>query len=188
MANITLCRLWRRLVQTIFRSRYGRACRWTAARIADLNLPAAGVDCDVRGVKVNEYLQSISTSAVYAAGDAANSGGWPNTPAAEYEGHLAAGNLMEGNRHKVNFLGSASVVYTVPPLERVGMLEEDARSQGLNFKVNQADISGWYAAQRVAEPCAAFKVVVEEDSGRILGAHVLGPQADELVNIFVLAG
>jgi glutathione reductase (NADPH) len=158
-----------------------------APEIADLNLGAAGVEFDAHGVKVNEYLQSVSNPAVYAAGDAANSGGWPNTPGAEYEGHLAAGNLLEGNKHKGSYLGSASVVYTIPPLARVGMLEEDARRRGLKFKVNQADTSGWYAARRIAEPCSAFKLLVEEMTGRILGAHLVGPEADELANIFVLA-
>jgi glutathione reductase (NADPH) len=158
-----------------------------APEIAELNLPAAGVEFDLHGVKVNEFLQSVSNPAVYVAGDAANSGGWPNTPGAEYEGHLAAGNLMEGNKRKANYLGSASVAYTIPPLARVGMLEEDARRQGLKFKINQADTSGWYAARRVAESCSAFKVLVEEASGRILGAHLIGAQADELANVFVLA-
>ena len=158
-----------------------------APEIEDLNLAAAGVDFDAHGVKVNEYLQSVSNPVIYAAGDVANSGGWPNTPGAEYEGRVAAGNLLEGNKHKTNYLGSASVVYTIPPLARVGMLEEDARRQGLKFKVNHADTSGWYAARRVAEPCSAFKLLVEEGSGRILGAHLVGPEADELANVFVLA-
>jgi glutathione reductase (NADPH) len=96
-------------------------------------------------------------------------------------------NLLEGNKYKTNFLGMASVVFTVPPLARVGMLEDDARRQGLRFKVHAADIASWYSSRRVAEPCAAFKVLVEEGSGRILGAHLLGPDADELTNIFVLA-
>lgn len=155
--------------------------------IAELNLSAAAVDFDVRGVKVNEYLQSVSNPAVYAAGDAADSGGWPITPAAEYEGRIAAGNLLEGNRHKADFSGLASVVFTEPPLARIGMLEEDALRRGLKFKVNQADVSGWYAARRVAQPCAAFKVLVEEGSDLILGAHLLGPQAGGLANVIALA-
>jgi glutathione reductase (NADPH) len=158
-----------------------------APEIADLNLSAAGVEFDARGVKVNEYLQSISNPAVYAAGDVASSGGWPNTPAAEYEGHLAARNLLEGNKHKANYAGQASVVYSIPPLARIGMLEEDARRQGLKYKVNQADTSGCYAARRVAEPCSAFKILLEEGTHRILGAHLLGPEADELANVFALA-
>jgi glutathione reductase (NADPH) len=155
--------------------------------IADLNLQAAGVEFDRRGVKVNEYLQSVSNPAVYAAGDAAASGGLTNTPQADYGAAVAARNLLEGNKHKMNFFGSASVVFTVPPLARVGLLEEETRRQGLKFKINQADISGWYSARRVAEPCAAYKILVEEGSDRVLGAHLLGPQADELANVFALA-
>jgi glutathione reductase (NADPH) len=158
-----------------------------APEIADLNLDAAGVQFDSRGVKVNKYLQSVSNPAVYAAGDAADSGGFPNTPEAEYSADIAARNLLEGNKHAVDFRGSASVVFTIPPLARIGLLEEEAKREGLKYKVNQADISGWYSARRVAEPCAAFKVLLEEGSRRLLGAHLVGPGADELANVFVLA-
>ncbi len=65
--------------------------------IDDMNLDAAGVAWDSRGVKVNEFLQSLSNSAVYAAGDAAASGGPPLTPVASYEGILVAANLLKGN-------------------------------------------------------------------------------------------
>nr|WP_272944130.1 hypothetical protein [Actinopolymorpha alba] len=123
---------------------------------------------------------------MYAAGDAAAIG-LPNTPQAEYGATVAARNLLEGNRHKVDFLGSASTVYTIPPLARVGMLEDDARRQGLKFNVNQGDLSSWYSARRVAEPCAAYKIQLEEGSQRLLGAHVIGPDAGELANVFVLA-
>lgn len=155
--------------------------------IDSLDLHAAGVEVDRDGVKVNEFLQSVSNPVVYAAGDAAASGGLPNTPQAEYGAAVAARNLLEGNRHKVDFTGSATVAFTIPPLARIGLLEEDARRQGLKYKVNHADISGWYSARRVAEPCAAYKILLEEGSGRVLGAHLLGPEADELANVFVLA-
>lgn len=155
--------------------------------LVDLNLTAANVKFSRHGVAVNEYLQSVSNPAVYAAGDAANSDGMPNTPRAQYEGGLVAHNLLEGNKHAAKFVGAASVVFTVPPLARVGLSEEEAQRKGLKFKVNQADTSSWYAARRVAEPAAGYKVLVEEGSGRILGAHLLGPGADELANVFVLA-
>jgi glutathione reductase (NADPH) len=64
------------------------SCMPPGAEIAELNLPAARVESDPRGTKVNEYLPSVSNPPVYAAGDAADSGAWPNTSAAEYEGNL----------------------------------------------------------------------------------------------------
>lgn len=119
-----------------------------APELADLNLPAADVEFDSRGVKVTPYLQSVSNPAVYAAGDAANSGGLPQTPIAGYEADLVARNLLEGNKYMADFRGMASVVFTIPPLARVGSTEEDLRRQGHTFDVKQGDTSGWYSAPR----------------------------------------
>jgi glutathione reductase (NADPH) len=156
--------------------------------IDDLDLSKAEVAYDARqGVQVNEYLQSVSNPAVYAAGDAAASGGPPLTPVAGYGGEIVAANLLKGNHRKANFLGIPSVVFTVPPLARVGLLEETARAQGLRFRTHQEDTSDWYSSRRVAETCAGFKVLIEEGSDRILGAHLLDPQAEEVINLFALA-
>jgi glutathione reductase (NADPH) len=83
-------------------------------------------------------------------------------------------NLLEGNKYKTNFLGMASVVFTLPPLARIGMLEDDAWRQGLKCKVNTADIANWYSSRRVPSPVRHSGVLVEEGRGRILGAHLLG--------------
>ena len=158
-----------------------------AAELDDLDLATAGVQFDRRGVVVNGFLQSVSNAAVYAAGDAASSGGLPETPFANYEGSIVARNLLDGNEHTTDYLGMASVVYSIPALGAVGLTEEEAHAQGLSFTVNQADTAGWYAARRVAEPASMYKVLIENESGRILGAHLLGPEADELANVFALA-
>lgn len=158
-----------------------------APEIADLNLAAAKVEFDRRGIKVNSFLQSVSNPAVYAAGDCADSGGLPETPFADYEGSLAARNLLEGNKHETDFRGMATVVFTIPPLARVGLTEEEARKKKIEVDVKQGDTSGWYSARRVAETASAYKVLVDKNSGRIVGAHLLGPEADEFANVFVLA-
>jgi len=156
--------------------------------IDDMQLAEAGIDGDPRGgIKVNEYLQSISNPAVYAAGDAAASEGPKLTPVASYEGQIVADNMLDGNHRKSNYEGTPSVVFTVPPLASVGLQERTARELGLAFRVNQQDTSGWYSSRRVAERCSGFKVLVDEPSGRILGAHLLGPEAGETINIFALA-
>jgi glutathione reductase (NADPH) len=158
-----------------------------APELDDLDLHAAGVEFDRHGITVNGYLQSVSNPAVYAAGDAANSGGLPETPLAGYEAGIVARNLLEGNQHTPDYLGMASVVYSIPALGAVGLTEDAARAAGATFTVNQGDTSGWYSARRVAESASMYKVLIEKDSGRILGAHLLGPEADEFANIFVLA-
>ena len=156
--------------------------------IDDLDLETGVVEREnKKGIRVNEYLQSVSNPAVYAAGDAAASGGLPLTPVGVYEGEIAAANLLEGNHIKPNYKGIPSVVFTIPPLASVGLQEEAARKQGLHFRINQADTSSWYSSRRVGEKCSGYKVLIEENTDRVLGAHVLGHHSEEVINIFALA-
>ena len=155
--------------------------------IDDIDLEKAGVEREKRGVTVNEYLQSVSNPAVYAAGDAAASGGLPLTPVAGMEGHVAASNMLEGNHRQPNHSGVPTVIFSIPPLASVGLREEEATKQGLKFRVKHEETSGWYSSRRVGEKYSGFKVLVEEGSDRILGAHLLGPHAEEVINVFALA-
>ena len=155
--------------------------------VARLNLIAGSVEHNARGIKVNEYLQSISNPVVYAAGDAAASGGLPLTPVARYDGDIVANNLIKGNTLKSSYAGLPSVVFTIPPLASVGLHEKDAKDQGLQFRTNYKNTSSWASSRRIGETCSGFKVLIEEGSDRILGAHILGPHAEEVINIFSIA-
>jgi glutathione reductase (NADPH) len=140
------------------------------------------------GVRVNEFLQSITNPRVYAAGDAVAIPGKPAlTPVAGYEGTIVASNLLKGNNRTPEYHGIPSVVFTVPPLARVGLTEAQARARSLDIRVEAQDTSGWYSNRRVAETCAMFKVIVDSKADRIVGAHLLGPQAEEVINLFALA-
>ncbi len=154
--------------------------------INDLNLNAAGIKWAKRGVLVNEFLQSVSNPPVYAAGDAA-SGGLPLAPVASYEGQIVAANLLKGNHQRPNYVGIPSVVFTIPPLAAVGLSERGAREQNLKFRVKKEMTSTWYSSRRVAETYSGYKVLVEEGTDRILGAHILGSEAGEVINLFALA-
>ncbi|MBI4264667.1 MAG: NAD(P)/FAD-dependent oxidoreductase [Acidobacteria bacterium] len=154
--------------------------------IDDLDLEKGGVERTTRGIKVNQYLQSVSNPAVYAAGDAADSGPML-TPVAGFEGRIVAANLLDGNRQAVEYPAIPSVVFTLPPLAYVGLQEADARDKGLRFETHFARTDAWFSSRRLGERWSAHKVLVEEGSGRILGAHLLGPNSDELVNVFSVA-
>jgi glutathione reductase (NADPH) len=155
--------------------------------IHDLNLVEAGIEWEKRGVRVNEYLQSVSNPAVYAAGDAAASGGLPLAPVASYEGQIVATNLLKGNHQKPNYLGIPSVVFTIPTLAAVGLSEREAHEQNLKFRVKMEMTPTWYSSRRIAEAYSGYKVLVEESTDRILGAHILGSEAGEVINLFALA-
>ena len=152
----------------------------------DLDLDAAGVERGKRGVTVNEYLQSVSNPAVYAGGDAAASGP-ALTPKADHDAGVLVTNLLEGNRRAVNYEGIASAVFTIPPLASAGLTEDAARAAGLKFRTSWQDTSGWFNTRRVGETASGFKVLIEEGTGRILGAHLLGPHAAEVINLFAVA-
>ncbi|MDZ5696763.1 NAD(P)/FAD-dependent oxidoreductase [Chelativorans sp. M5D2P16] len=152
----------------------------------DLDLNAAGAAVKDGRLRLNEYLQSVSNPAVYAAGDAAQVGP-PLTPVSSHDAKVVAANLLEGNRQKPDYRAVPSVAFTIPPIAAVGLSEAEARRKGLNIGVKAQKASDWFTARQAAEPTYGFKVVVDEETDHILGAHLVGPHADEVINIFALA-
>jgi glutathione reductase (NADPH) len=151
-----------------------------------LNLAAAGVTVEHGQIVLNEFLQSVSNPAVYAAGDAAAKGP-PLTPVSSHDGKVVAANILEGNRHRPDYRGVPSVAFTLPPIAAVGLSEDAARNQAPKLRVNSGKATDWYTARRVGEAVYGYKTLVEGESGRILGAHLVGPHADEVINLFGLA-
>ena len=96
-------------------------------------------------------------------------------------------NLLEGNHRKPNYEDVPTVVFTIPPLARVGLGEEEAREKRLSFRVNCDRTPRWFTARQAAETVMGHKVLIEDGSGRILGAHLIGLHADEVINVFALA-
>ena len=151
-----------------------------------LDLAAAKVAVEERRLKLNDFLQSVTNPAVYAVGDAALVGP-PLTPVSSHDAKVVAANLLEGNHAKPNYAGVPSVAFTSPPIAAVGMSEVEARESGLRVSIKSERTSGWFTARREAERVYGYKTVVKEGSGRILGAHLVGPHVDEVINIFALS-
>lgn len=150
-----------------------------------LELEKGKVSYSEKGITVNEYLQSTSNPKVYAAGDVAATKGLPLTPLAGQESRAVALNLLKGNHTVPNYKVMPSIVFTVPSLGSVGLSADQAQEEGYEVKVN--DMSQWYTYKRTNEKYAMAKVVIDNDSGRILGAHVLGSETEELINLFAMA-
>lgn len=154
--------------------------------LAALDLDAAGIAHDRGRLRLSEHLQSVSNPSVYAAGDAAQVGP-PLTPVSSHDAKVAAGNILKGNHLRPNYAGVPSVVFTLPPIASVGLGEHQAREQGLRFRMKSDLVPEWYTARQAAEGVYGFKVLVDEASDRVLGAHLVGPHADEVINLFALA-
>jgi glutathione reductase (NADPH) len=151
-----------------------------------LNLDAAHIALDDGNIELNQYLQSVSNPAVYAAGDFASKGP-ALTPVASYEAHLVADNLLDGNKRTPNYEGVPSVAFTIPPIASVGLTEEQARAHQLKFRTNHQHTEGWFRARHLAETVYGFKVLIDEGTDKILGAHLVGPGVEEVINVFALA-
>lgn len=153
------------------------------AAVGDIGLDAAGVEYSSRGVKVDPHLRSISNPFVWAAGDAAEPGP-PLTPTASRQGAIVASNILGGDE---TFEPGAvpSVVFSDPPMASVGMGASAASRAGV--EVITTDMDGWFTQSRLGYDIAGAKVVKTSDTGRLLGAHVLGVNAEEIINLFALA-
>ncbi len=154
--------------------------------LEDLDLEKGNVDATGKGIEVNSYLQSVSNPAVYAIGDVAATP-YRLATTADLEGELAAQNIIHGNRSMPNEEVVPSVVFTSPPLAAVGILEESARKEGIAIKVNKGEMNRWPSSMRIGQKHCFYKIILGRDDGRILGAHLLGHNADEVINIFALA-
>ncbi len=153
-----------------------------------LNLEAAGVEVGQRGIRVNEFMRSVSNPAVFAAGDCADTKAPNLTPVSANEARIAAKNLLAGeDDRRVKYPPIPSVVFTLPPVARVGLLEREACQQEIEFDVHFQKTDGWYSSLRVGERHSAYKVLVEKATGRIVGAHLIGPGAEEQINLFAMA-
>lgn len=155
--------------------------------VADLDLEAAGIDYDKRaGITVNEYLRSTSNPHVYAGGDVAAAGP-PLTPVSGMHSNIVADNLLGNERRQPSYLSTSSVVFTTPAAAKVGYLEEEAKENGVEFDTVSNDISGWFDSKRLGIKHARSKVLTEKSTGKIIGAHLIGNHAEDLINIFSLA-
>ena len=154
--------------------------------LASLDLAAGNVALENGKLKLTSGLQSVSNPRVYAAGDAAGVGP-PLTPVSSHDARVVAANMLDGAGAQPDYRGVPSVVFTVPPAATVGISEADARAKGLNFRKNSGSVPEWFTARRLNETIYAYKVLVDESSDMILGAHLVGPSSDEVINLFALA-
>lgn len=160
-----------------------------AGRIANLDgldLAAGGVEHDGTRIAVDDHLRSRSNPGVWVCGDLL----WSSaqlSPLATHEGGIVGRNIVEGPRHKPDYAALPNCVYTVPAMASLGLTQEEAEDKGLDVEVQVNDMRDWFSGISYAETVAWAKTLVERGSGRILGVHMVGHQAEDLIHIFALA-
>jgi len=156
------------------------------ANIDTLDLASGEVEHSNGRIMVDRYLRSNSNPRVYVCGDALPIS--PQlSPIATYEGDIVGRNIAEGATHSPDYDGIATSVYTVPALAAVGLTEAAARQKGFSVGVHTNDMLDWFSAKTYAETVAWSKIVIDRTTDRVLGAHFVGHEAQELINVFGLA-
>ena len=151
--------------------------------VESLNLQAAGVEVGKAGLLVNGKLQT-SNPRIYGAGDVI--GGYQFTHVAGYEGAVAMQNALLLPTKKADYSVIPWATFTDPELARVGLTEEQARKRYDDVYVLRQDFSG--VDRALAEAAGfGFAKLITRSNGEILGAHIVGPSAGELIHEVVLA-
>jgi glutathione reductase (NADPH) len=156
------------------------------ANVDTLDLEAGEVRHDGVRIEVDPYLRSVSNPAVWVCGDALVSSA-QLSPLATYEGQLVGRNIVNGASERPDYASVPSCVYTVPALASVGLTEAEAEARKLKVAVSINDMRDWFSGETYGETAAWAKVLVEDASGRIAGAHIVGHSGEELIHLFALA-
>jgi dihydrolipoamide dehydrogenase len=151
---------------------------------ADLNLGAAGVETEDGRVKIDEYLQT-SQPHIYAAGDVC--GPYEYTHFAHYQGMLAAQNMFSGEPQKADYSVVPRVTFTDPEVASVGLTEAQAGERGHHAVGGVAEIAETGKALVDSEGVGRVKIVGNAHTGEILGGHIVGPAAGEMIHEIVAA-
>ena len=157
-------------------------------RISNANLlkpEKTGVNLDERGfIKVNDYLET-SKKNIFAFGDAIGKQMFKHV--ANYEAGVAWHNSIHDHKVKVDFSAAPHAVFTHPQVASVGLKEEEAKQQKYKILVGRAPYKDTAMGAALGFPEGFVKVIVERETGKILGAHIIGPEASILIQEIVNA-
>lgn len=146
---------------------------------------AAGIETDDRGhIQVNDRLET-NVANIYAMGDV--KGGPAFTHISYDDFRIIKTNLLEGGNATIKDRLVPYSVFIDPQLGRVGLSEEQAREQGLNFQIAKMPMNYVARALEVDETRGFMKVIVDADSQQILGCAILGIQGSELMSAIEIA-
>ncbi len=152
---------------------------------SDLGLEAAGITVGPRGeVVVDEHLRTANRD-VYAAGDVIGEPAYVYVAA--YAGGLAAENALTGAGRLYDLTALPHVIFTDPQVASVGWTEAKARTEGKKVKTAVLRLTAVPRALAARDTRGLMKLVAEEETGKLLGAHVLADQAGEVIQAATLA-
>jgi glutathione reductase (NADPH) len=163
---------------------------WAVGRlpnVEELALPRAGVHLNPEGFIATDLFQATNVAGIYAVGDV--TGRIPLTPVAIAAGRRLADRLFGGQpERRLDYDIVPTVIFGHPPIGAIGLSEAKARElHGTAVRVYTSTFVPLYHAMTVRKPHTHMKLVTVGDEERIVGAHVIGPGADEMLQGFAVA-
>jgi glutathione reductase (NADPH) len=156
-----------------------------APHTAGLGLERAGVELDALGAVKVDSRSTTNIPSIHAVGDVTNRVNL--TPVAIREGHLLADRLFGGGTQEVDYEFIPSAVFTTPEIGTVGLTETTARKVFRCVDIYQASFRPMKATLTGGAERVIMKIVVDGDSDRVLGVHVLGEDAGEMVQLLAIS-
>jgi pyruvate/2-oxoglutarate dehydrogenase complex dihydrolipoamide dehydrogenase (E3) component len=150
---------------------------------SDLGLDRIGAETDNRGFIVVDDQLRTSVPGIWALGEANGRGAFTHTSYNDYE--IVAANLLDNDPRRVSERIPIYALFTDPPLGRAGMSEQEVRASGRRGLVGEMEMTSVGRARERGETEGFMKVFVDEESKRILGAALLGIEADEVIHSIV---
>ncbi|UCF84996.1 MAG: NAD(P)/FAD-dependent oxidoreductase, partial [Desulfobacteraceae bacterium] len=147
---------------------------------ANLGLKKLGVKTDHNGWIMADELMETSVPEVYAIGDVLGPPKVMLAHVASAEGSVAAENAVGGN-HKMNYNIVPGAIFTMPEVANVGLTEAQARERGHNVRADTVLFRNMAKAQVIGEIAGEAKIVSDSENGRVLGVHIIGPHATDLI-------
>ncbi len=162
------------------------SCVGRSPNTAKLNLEAAGITPDRRGfIPVDEFCRT-NVKGIYAVGDVIFTPMLAHT--AEHEGILAIEQIAGMKDLKpINYLYNPACIYCTPSIASMGLKEAQAAEKGLKFKVGKFPFSANGKAVASNHTTGFVKVIIDEESHKLLGVHIIGNGATDLISEFIPA-
>jgi dihydrolipoamide dehydrogenase len=147
-------------------------------------LEHTGIEYDENsGIQVSSLMET-NIEGIYAIGDV--TGNYLLAHVASAEGITAVDNIL-GKKREMNYKAVPSAVYTHPEAAGVGLTEEEAKEQGIAYKATKFMFSGNSRAVTMGENRGLIKLITTVPENTVIGAHIIGPNASELIHELVLA-
>jgi mercuric reductase len=146
-----------------------------------LSLDEIGIEHDRAGIIVDQRMRT-SVEGIWAAGDV--TGRYQFTPIAQYQARIAIDDMFDGDAEPADYTVLPAAIFTEPELAGVGLTEEEARAQGLEYEAVVHELKYVQRSSYKEQKRGLYKVLFDRRSRRVLGLHVVAPNGGDIVQGF----